>query len=367
MIIIRYLVKETIKTQLAVVFVLFLVFFSQKFIRVLANATDGSIPASEILVLVGLYMPSMAMLMLPLSLYVGILITFGRLYAESEITVMNATGMGNRFLIRAAFYLALITGILTAFNTFWLTPWANHKELAVMESLEANSGLELLVQGQIQATPDGQAVVFVNQIDKGKGDLNKIFIAQSIARGNIKPNVVVADTGSVYETADGRQVLELDGGMRYEGIPSQLDYNVTDYQNYTIVIGQRDVRPKQRDWDAVPTMALLNESSLSAQAELQWRVTLLLCIPLMTLIVIPLSSVNPRQGRFAKLMPAILIYLAYFLAITAMKSAIEEGVVPPSIGLWGVNLVALMIGILLNSWNSVILRQLRDKVRRRHV
>ncbi len=82
MIIVRYLIKETVKSQLAVLFVLFLVFFSQKFIRVLANASDGSIPSNEILTLVGLYMPSMAMLMLPLSIFIGILLTFGRLYAR---------------------------------------------------------------------------------------------------------------------------------------------------------------------------------------------------------------------------------------------------------------------------------------------
>lgn len=52
--------------------------------------------------------------MLPLSLYIGILLTFGRLYAESEITVMNATGIGNKFLIRAALYLALITASVAA-------------------------------------------------------------------------------------------------------------------------------------------------------------------------------------------------------------------------------------------------------------
>ncbi|MCV5638763.1 LptF/LptG family permease, partial [Escherichia coli] len=93
-IIVRYLIRETLKSQFAIFFVLFLVFVSQKFISVLADASDGDIPAGLIFSIVGLNMPAMGLLMLPLSLYIGILITFGRLYAESEIVVMNATGIG---------------------------------------------------------------------------------------------------------------------------------------------------------------------------------------------------------------------------------------------------------------------------------
>ncbi len=364
MIIVRYLIRETVKTQLAVLFVLFLVFFSQKFIRVLANATDGSIPGNEVLTLVGLYMPSMAMLMLPLSLYIGILITFGRLYAESEITVMNATGIGNKFLIRAALYLALITGAVAAFNALWLTPWANDKEIKVMESLEAESGLELLVKGQIQPSPDGEAVVYVGDITGSGKDLHKVFIAQPVPRGTMRPNVVVAEKGFVSELPDGRQVLDLNTGTRYEGIPTRLDYTVTEYENYQVLIGQRAVRQKHRDWDAVPTQQLLNEPSDRAQAELQWRISLVLCIPLMTMIVVPLSSVNPRQGRFAKLFPAVLLYLAYFLAISAAKSAIEEGNLAPEIGLWSVNIIALLVAFVLISWDSLPMRKLKYRLRR---
>ncbi len=74
-------------------------------------------------------MPSMALLMLPLSLYIGILLTFGRLYAESEITVMNATGIGNKFLIQAALWLAVITGSFAAFNSLWLSRGQWNKKL----------------------------------------------------------------------------------------------------------------------------------------------------------------------------------------------------------------------------------------------
>lgn len=69
MIAFRYLFWETFKTQLAVLFVLLLIFVSQNFIEVLGAAASGSIPASLVGKLLLLNMPDMATLMLPISLF----------------------------------------------------------------------------------------------------------------------------------------------------------------------------------------------------------------------------------------------------------------------------------------------------------
>ncbi|WP_087018820.1 LPS export ABC transporter permease LptF [Thaumasiovibrio subtropicus] len=365
MIIVRYLTRETIKSQIAVLFILFLVFFSQRFIRVLGSATEGSIPSDLILTFIALYMPSMGLLLLPLSLYVGILLTFGRLYAESEITVMNATGIGNKFLIQAAMVLALMTGAVAAYNAFWLTPWANEKEVQLREQLASESGLDLLIKGQFQQAPDGRAVVFIDDITQSGRQLENVFVAQPIAMGGLRPSVLTAETGVVSELPDGRQVLELRDGERVEGLPTRLDYTVTEFESYQVLIGQRAVREHHRDWDAIGTLELMRNSNPYAQAEFQWRVSLVLCIPLLTMVVVPLSSVNPRQGRFAKLLPAILLYLAYFLSISAGKSAVEDEVLPSYIGLWGINAALLGVAIVLNSLDSLAVRKLKDKWRRR--
>ncbi|OAN19065.1 LPS export ABC transporter permease LptF [Photobacterium jeanii] len=365
MIIVRYLTRETIKSQFSILFVLFLIFLSQKFIRILASATDGSLPSDLILTIMGLYFPYMTMMMLPLSLFVGILLTFGRLYGESEITVMNATGMGNKMLLQAALLLALLSGSFAAFNSLWLTPWASEQETQVMEQAEADSGLDLLVKGQFQQPPDGRGVVFIDDITESGKKLHRVFLAQPFATDTLRPSVTFSNRGYISELPDGRQILDLKDGTRYEGIPTRLDYSITDFEDYQALIGQREVREKDRDWEATPTLALLQSPSLGAAAEFQWRVSMFLCIPILTMLVVPLSAVNPRQGRFAKLFPAIMIYLAYFLGLSAAKSALEDGTLPTYIGLWSVNVLAFVIAIVLNVWDTLPVRKLKDKFRRR--
>jgi lipopolysaccharide export system permease protein len=353
------LIKETVKSQLAIFFILFMVFLSQKFIAILADASDGEIPAKLIFTLVSLNMPEMGLLMLPLSLFIGILTTYGRLYAESEITVMKATGIGNRFLIRASLYLAVITMVLSGVNSLWLAPWSENQEAQVKNRLAHESSVDLLQQGRFQATPDGSSVVFIDAIDNKQ--LKNVFVAQIQPKNSALPSVMFADSGDVKQLSDGRQIITLYDGTRYEGVPTSVEYMISEYEQYDGLIGQTQVENKKASWTQMPTLDLMKLSSLKAQAELHWRIALVVCVPLLTMLVVPLSAVNPRQGRFAKLGPAILAYLTYFLALSAGKSAIESGSIAPEIGLWPIHGMLLLMAIAVNSSETTLILRLKQK------
>ena len=110
MILTRYLTKEVFKSQIAILFILLLIFFCQQLVRVLGSAANGQVPADLVFSLLGLGMPTMAQLMLPLCLFIAILLTLGRLYAESEITVMRACGVGSKILVKVVLILSYLPG-----------------------------------------------------------------------------------------------------------------------------------------------------------------------------------------------------------------------------------------------------------------
>ena len=57
MILTRYLTKEVFKSQIAILFILLLIFFSQQLVRVLGSAANGKVPADLVFSLLGLGMP----------------------------------------------------------------------------------------------------------------------------------------------------------------------------------------------------------------------------------------------------------------------------------------------------------------------
>jgi lipopolysaccharide export system permease protein len=66
---------------------------------------------------------------------------------------------------------------------------------------------------------------------------------------------------------------------------------------------------------------------------------------ILTLLAMPLSRVNPRQGRFAKLLPAIFLHVAYLSLLLAALDAIGRGSLPAAIGMWPIHAGFLALGL----------------------
>jgi lipopolysaccharide export system permease protein len=80
---------------------------------------------------------------------------------------------------------------------------------------------------------------------------------------------------------------------------------------------------------------------------LQWRLSIPLMMFVVTLMAWPLSRTRPRQGRYSKLLPAVLLYLSYLVGLNALRGSIESGVVPASVTLLPLHLVFIGIGVAL--------------------
>lgn len=361
MIIIRYLVRETFKSQVAILFILLLIFFCQKLVRVLGAAVDGEIPTNLVLSLLGLGVPEMAQLILPLSLFLGLLMTFGRLYTESEITVMHACGLGKRILIVAAMILALLTALLAAGNAIWLGPWSSKHQDEVLAEAKANPSMAALVEGQFQSSQDGNVVLFVGGV-KGQ-EFHNVFLAQLRPNGNQRPSVVVADHGHIQQRPDGSQMVTLNKGTRYEGTALLRDFRITDFNDYLAVIGHQTVNVDSTQVEQMNMRALWKSPENDARAEFHWRLTLVVSVLIMALMVVPLSVVNPRQGRVLSMLPAMLLYLIFFLLQSSLRSNGAKGKLDPMFWMWGTNLVYLGLALLLNAWDTLPMRRLRARLR----
>lgn len=112
-------------------------------------------------------------------------------------------------------------------------------------------------------------------------------------------------------------------------------------------IKEQEIEHQRRKLEAIPSLQLLEMDTPEAKAQFQLRLSVPISILLLTLLAVPLSVVNPRQGKFAKLVPAITLYLGYFILLNAGKFLLAEEKVPASVGLWWIHLSVLFIGVYL--------------------
>ncbi len=242
MIVFRYLIREVLKAQIAVLSVLLAIFISQQFVRILADASDGEFPASLVMTLIGLNLPELAVLILPLSLFLGILLAHGRMYAENEMVVFHGVGISEWYVTRVTLILALLNSLFTGYLALYVAPWAQDKQHTVLEKAQSEAGLAALVQGRFQTSANGRAVLFVEKISKDN-ELEKVFVAQlpDAEDESGVTNLVVAHGGRVVEDATGGQRLKLDDGVRYQGAPNRVDYQVIEFGGYQMQLKEQEV------------------------------------------------------------------------------------------------------------------------------
>jgi lipopolysaccharide export system permease protein len=264
--------------------------------------------------------------------------------------------------------LAVINMLFTGYLSLYVAPWAEEQQNQVLEKAQSEAGLAALVQGRFQASPNGRAVLFVERIGKDN-ELDKVFVAQLPDPSDETglTNVVVAKGGRVLEDNSGAQQLQLNEGVRYQGSPQLKNYQMIEFGDYKMQIKEQQVDERRRKLSALPLKDLLKVEGSEAVAEFQWRLAIPLAIPIMTLIAVPLARVNVRQGKFAKMLPAVLLYLGYFGLMVAGRKALQDGVIPQYLGMWWIHLSALIMGLLLLGKDRPLFARLSTAMARRKV
>ncbi|WP_341707420.1 LPS export ABC transporter permease LptF [Halopseudomonas sp.] len=349
MIVFRYLSREVLLTLTAVSGVLLLIIVSGRFIKYLAQAAAGQLDAAVLFSIMAYRMPGFLVLILPLGLFLGILLAYGRLYLDSEMTVLSATGMSDRKLLAYTQGPALLVAVLVALLSFWGAPAGVLKTQQLLNQQDALTEFDTLSAGRFQALGSGQRVTYAGALSEDRTELQDVFITERRGQGEEAVlGVLVAESGTQELNADGSRYLVLKNGFRYEGQPGAANFRSISYDTYGVLLPKPEVQTEVSDREAMSTAQLLREDGLDERAELQWRIAIPLLVPIVAFFAVPLSRVNPRQGRFLKLLPAILLYMSYLALLISARGWIESGKLPAEIGLWWVHGLFLLIGLAFN-------------------
>ena len=108
--------------------------------------------AGNILLPVMMYrLPGFLELILPLGLFIGILMAYGRLYVESEMVVLTACGVSPSRLACYTLVPALLVAIIVAALSLVITPLGAAKSAALLNDPSSSQGLQSLAAGRFQA------------------------------------------------------------------------------------------------------------------------------------------------------------------------------------------------------------------------
>ena len=349
MIVFRYLSREVLTTLAAVSGVLLLIIMSGRFIKYLAQAAAGQLDPGVLFTIMAFRIPGFMMLIVPLGMFLGILLAYGRMHLDSEMAVLSATGISDRRILGYTQGPALLVALFIGWLSLWAAPAGVLKTQQLFNEQDALTEFDTLAAGRFQSLGSGQRVTYAGGLSDDRTELETVFIAERTGTGeDASVGVLVAEGGRQQLNADGSRYLVLNDGYRYDGRPGSADFRTIQYDAYGVLLPKPEVITEITDREAMSTMHLLGSTDLKNRAELQWRLALPLLVPIVAFFGVPLARVNPRQARFLKLIPAIILYMAYLALLVSARGWMESGKTPAYIGLWWVHVLFLGVGVMLN-------------------
>ncbi|MGE6324811.1 LPS export ABC transporter permease LptF [Psychrobacter sp. NPDC078370] len=403
--------KQVASTTALVLGFLVVMMLGGRLIRYFGIAAEGRLDVSLLFTIIGYNLPYFLELILPLAFFIALMLVFGRLYVDQEMAVINASGVSRGKLARLMTPLILALFVGEAALSIVGKPWGVRSSEAVWQQQALTSAFDLIRPNEfissgnyhlyvgslsddkkklqdvilIQSEPakkgsaaesvDATATDMNNTIDRetaeqiGISDIPKDII-NSGAKDISKDTITLAKRAEQVDTGNsGVTQLDLFQGRRYEVGAGSLKYNQVAFDRYRITLTESSQEVITEDnietqkigplWQAATSSSSLgtNSAMRAAQGELGYRLALPWLMIIAPMLAVPLAQVRPRQGRWLRLFPSILLFVSCALGIISLKNAVSKD----SISVWAYAwlILGFMALALYMNWGSRVQHRLR--------
>ncbi|WP_395823814.1 LPS export ABC transporter permease LptF [Collimonas sp.] len=344
----RALRRELISTAGAVFTTLFTIIITVMLIKILGQAAGGQIASQDVIALIGFQSLNYLPILLILTGYIAVLLVVTRSYQDSEMVVWFASGQSLVRWIRPVLMFGFPIIVLTAILSFVATPWANNQSAQYRERFEKREDISKVSPGKFQESAAANRIFFVEGVSGDSTKVRNVFVN---TQQDGKNSVVVAKEGMVELDKNGDKFLILEKGRRYDSMEAQNEFRIMEFERYGVLVSSASQAVNgDRSARALPTAELLKDQNNFNMGELLWRLSLPFMALCLMLLAIPLSFVNPRVGRSASLMIALLLYVVYSNVASIFQAAVVQKRLSFGLAWWPMHLAVLIIITLLFLW-----------------
>lgn len=344
MILQRFLIRELSHSILGIMLILLFFVLSNMLIRTLDVAAAESIVNPLVLNIIGTMLPKYIGMLLPVALLISILVVYGKLLADNELLVCFASGMSWRKLAKITCIPATVIFVIVLMLSLWVMPLMSVHQMRLSKQVEHTNDFSLVKPGRFVSAGGGNQVIYIGNSSPESQEVSELFIFEQ--KNEAAPlQIITAPQGYQEITPEGERFYYLSKGHVYRFHNEQPDVQVIAFDQYGLKVqkNQVEIHPTL---DGIPTSELWASDRKDYIAELQWRLVLPLSAYVLSLIALSVCNAKPRQGRYSKIFPGVLIFIVYFNLLSLSRSWVEKGFLPSMIGLWWVPFVFGGVAIL---------------------
>ena len=325
---------EVLKSTAGVLLIFFFLVVSSRFVGYFEQASEGLIDPNLIYKIVILRFPDFITLLLPLSFFLGVVITMSRLYSDREIYGFFTGGLSEIDFLKYLLPQSLLFFFLTLLLSIYVAPYTKElsKEMISLDSLQEQ--FESIKPNQVFPLKNNEGFVFIKDKQESVFDEVVLYITNEDYS-----SIVVADQLS-YDDLNSIMNLNFKNGSMYQGLFEEGSSVVSTFKNLKI-----PVSTEENSVTGLSFARLFDYSARSTKSQMQWNISIPITIFILLIIGINLSKVEPRQGRLSVLLPAIFVYILYLSLLILARESFDNNSAITQNYIWFVHFIFFIFSI----------------------
>ena len=354
----RYTLREMLAPFLLGLGVFTFVLLLARLLRLIELVVNRGLPATQVFRLFTYLLPAFLEVTVPMAMLLAILVAFGRLSADSEITALRSAGVSLYQLTPSVATFVLGSALITMFLATYASPWGNHEmRLALFEIARTRASAG--IRPQVFNDEFSGLTIYTEQVDSKHDRLAHVLIADQ--RDPSQQNTIFAETGELVSDPDRHVVtLRLEDGLIYTRDESGRSEYRTEFEHYTVNLdlqaalaglSEEDEDPKELTLPALNARIAKNRSQgvpvTRELAEYHRKFAIPFACVVFGLLGLPLGIQPGRAVKSRGFTVSVAVIFAYYILLSVGQALAEQDRIPAAVGLWLPNVVLGVIGLIV--------------------
>ena len=316
-IIVLYILKQVTKTIFFTFLILFGILFFNESIQFLEKASRGDLYPSLLIPVLFYSLPATLEVSIPISVFLGILISIYNLNKTNELSFIYQLGMGQKNLTLVTLIPVIFCSFFVFFNSFYFVPQSNENLSFLSDSQSFSDKFKLMGEGKINAFPDLGGIIFAKEAsDRGFKDV--------FANFNSENSDLILNSKEVLGSSQDEKLNKLTFESGNLVIPSQSGTIDLEFEELFFLFNKKQKLAEKNIEKMSLSLLIQEDKNEDFYAEFLKRLSLSLMLIISSLLAIPLSLRMAKKGRFTMILSGLVIFLTYYGLVQGQKALVLE-------------------------------------------
>lgn len=336
-----YIIREITHLFLLGISIFTMILLMGRLIKLTDMVLTRGVPLADVGLMIVYLLPSFLLFTIPMAFLLAVLLAFGRLSADNEITVLKAGGISLIQLLPPVLLCGACAAILGVGASLYGVPKGNaaFKKLSVAV-VTRNITATLREKVFWDALPG--LILYCEQYDDQSKSLRGVLINDG--RDPSRPLTIFAANGRVSGGAAGEPVLLILSQGSIHSASGGNQYRLVNFGEYVMAVANAGssaggglteidmgvAELARRSGDVATPLPQRRKLA----AELHSRFALPCASLVFAIVAVPLGIQNRRSGKSAGFSISIALLLAYYLLMSFLRTVAEKGALPAAVGMW---------------------------------